>query len=162
MNAKKLLSELCTPASIYLVISLGSIIIALFYGFAISAVAMQVIFVFAWTFLLNFLCRKGMKMVSWLLVLFPYLITLGTWSMLTFKEGLTLYACKGPNSKVASMTYSSYAATNPLCKKAGTAPAPRKISNEQNVDRDDVKGNTNESSGGGIEVASQKPKFGPR
>ena len=43
---------------------------------AILAVFVKLIFIFVWTFLLNLLCSKGYKNLSWFLVLLPYVIVL--------------------------------------------------------------------------------------
>ena len=32
------------------------------------------VYIFVWTYLLNMLCKKGMKKVSWLLLLLPYIL----------------------------------------------------------------------------------------
>lgn len=67
-------SELCTPARIYLIIAVIASIFALFSGVSFSAVFMQMLFVFIWTYILGWLCTKGYSSVSWFLVLLPYLI----------------------------------------------------------------------------------------
>jgi len=63
--------KLCAPAILYLVLS----IIALIFNFqcSISSVLLHVVFIGIWTFILNWICKKGYKEVSWLLVLLPYL-----------------------------------------------------------------------------------------
>jgi hypothetical protein len=67
-------SKLCTPAKIYFAIAVIASIIALFSGVGVIAVAMKLIFAFIWTFLLGWLCDKGYKTISWVLVLLPYII----------------------------------------------------------------------------------------
>ena len=72
------LSDLCTPAQIYFVISIITLILAVIKRFKISTIMMKVITIAVWTWFLNFLCSKGYKSVSWFLVLLPFLfITLG-------------------------------------------------------------------------------------
>ena len=35
---------------------------------------MKILYIIIWTFILDYLCRKGYSKVSWLLVLFPFII----------------------------------------------------------------------------------------
>ena len=67
-------SKLCTPAKIYFAIAVIAAIFALFRGVHLMAIAMKLIFAFIWTFVLGWLCSKGMKTLSWFLVLLPYII----------------------------------------------------------------------------------------
>ena len=63
--------KLCSPAILYLVLA----IIALIFNFqySILSVILHILFIGIWTFVLNWICSKGYKWVSWLLVLIPYL-----------------------------------------------------------------------------------------
>jgi len=63
------LPTLCTPAMVYLVLS----IVAMIVGVKMLTIV-HVVFVLLWTFLLNFLCSKGYKTVSWVLVLLPIVV----------------------------------------------------------------------------------------
>jgi hypothetical protein len=67
-------SKLCTPAKIYFAIAVVASIFALFKGVRVMAVAMKLFFAFIWTFVLGWLCEKGLKTVSWFLVLLPYIL----------------------------------------------------------------------------------------
>jgi membrane-bound ClpP family serine protease len=67
-------SKLCTPAKIYFAIAVVASIFALFKGVGILAVAFKLLFAFIWTFILGWLCSKGLKTLSWFLVLLPYII----------------------------------------------------------------------------------------
>jgi hypothetical protein len=73
MNA---FNKLCLPAKIYLAIAVFAIIIGLFNGLTIMMVVSKLLFALLWTFLLGWLCKKGLSEVSWLLVLLPYIIIL--------------------------------------------------------------------------------------
>lgn len=66
--------KICTPAKIYFAIAVIAAIFALFNGTRIMAIAVNLIFAFIWTFILEWLCKKGYKAVSWFLVLLPYII----------------------------------------------------------------------------------------
>ena len=69
-------NKLCTPAKIYFAIAVIAIIVALFNGAPVIAAFMKLVFAFIWTFILSFLCDKGYKSLSWVLVLLPYIIIL--------------------------------------------------------------------------------------
>lgn len=66
--------SLCTPAKIYFALAVIACIIALYNNMPILAVLMKLGFAFIWTYGLNWLCSKGYKSISWLLVLLPYII----------------------------------------------------------------------------------------
>lgn len=85
------LRKLCTPAFVYLVISLATV-----FAFAIqnlgdpqsycigrfscnvSSVSLlftlKIIYVLFWTWVLNIICKEGYTSVSWFLVLIPYIL----------------------------------------------------------------------------------------
>jgi ABC-type uncharacterized transport system permease subunit len=74
MNSKKTAS-LCLPAVIYLIIAIISIISTVFYGqFELLALILQVVFIGLWTWLLNYICKRGYEGLSWFLLLLPYII----------------------------------------------------------------------------------------
>ena len=83
--------SLCTPAQLYLGLSVLSIIAmgiqncgdASLYKCGLMTVqspvnnvfyfAFKILYVLVWTYLLNVLCGKGYSKLSWLLVLFPFI-----------------------------------------------------------------------------------------
>ena len=69
-------SKLCTPAKIYFAIAVIAAVFSLFNGATLMTEFMKLLFAFAWTFLLGFLCSKGYQAISWFLVLLPYIIML--------------------------------------------------------------------------------------
>ena len=88
---KKDLSNLCSPAFIYLILSVFVFVILVLQNigntdnFCIGNHVCMIpnifiIFVFHalyivfWTFILNILCKSGYKEISWLLVLFPLIL----------------------------------------------------------------------------------------
>ena len=73
---KNQLKKLCTPAKIYLALSIFACILALFNGVPILAVITNLFFVFIWTYILAWLCKVGYEGISWFLVLLPYIILL--------------------------------------------------------------------------------------
>ena len=66
--------ELCTPAKIYFAIAVIASVFSLFNGIGIIAVGLNLMFAFIWTFVLGWLCKKGLTNISWFLVLLPYII----------------------------------------------------------------------------------------
>ena len=73
--------KICTPAMVYLVLSLFSLVLVIFKGMSASSVIIKGLFVLAWTWFLNFLCVKGYKNISWFLVILPFLLMLAMFVM---------------------------------------------------------------------------------
>jgi hypothetical protein len=76
------IKKLCTPALVYFVISIITLFFAILKNFQLSSLIIKLIFVGAWTWFLNFLCNKGYKVISWFLVLLPFLMMLGIFAMI--------------------------------------------------------------------------------
>ena len=87
----KTLKELCTPALIYFIISVLALVMILFQNlgdnnsynvgtFSCSVPNTAIIFIIKliyilfWTYILNLICKDGHSELSWLLVLFPFLL----------------------------------------------------------------------------------------
>jgi len=87
----KSLKELCTPASLYFVISMIGLFIVLMQNLGnsnsyhvgsfscrvpstIALFVIKLIYVLFWTYVLNLICKDGHVGVSWLLVLLPWLL----------------------------------------------------------------------------------------
>lgn len=71
---EKEFSKLCSPAKLYLVITVIGIVMALFNKVSFMMVLVKLIFALLWTFVLNWLCEKGYKTLSWILVLLPFIV----------------------------------------------------------------------------------------
>ena len=67
-------SKLCTPAKVYFAIAVFAGVVALLNRVSIFGVFLELVFAFVWTFVLGWLCDKGYKLLSWFLVLLPYII----------------------------------------------------------------------------------------
>ena len=67
---------LCLPAILFLVLSIFSIIIMIFQQFDVLTISIKILIVAIWTWFLNYLCSKGHEVISWMLVLLPYLLFL--------------------------------------------------------------------------------------
>jgi hypothetical protein len=87
----KLIKKLCTPAYVYLVISVIAIVLMMFqncgnvdmyclgnYECEVPSTALiflsEFIYVAFWTFILDSVCKAGHKQFSWFLVLFPFIL----------------------------------------------------------------------------------------
>ena len=87
----KSLKDLCTPALIYFVISIISLAILLVqnlgntHSYNVGSFSCRVpntalifivklIYVLFWTWILNLICKDGHTGLSWLLVLFPFIL----------------------------------------------------------------------------------------
>lgn len=75
------LSKLCTPAMLYLVFSAITIIYGVMQNFKPISLIIKVVFVGLWTWVLNWLCSKGYSVISWVLVLLPFILMLGMYMM---------------------------------------------------------------------------------
>ena len=85
------LKNLCTPALLYLVISLVAIVVIAFQNFSNEKVyclgvyscnvsnvyiifVLKLVYIIFWTWVLNLICRAGAPIISCLLVIFPILL----------------------------------------------------------------------------------------
>lgn len=85
------LRKLCTPAYIYLVISILSIVIIMLQNTSNSNTycmgnyscqvpnifvifAIKLLYVLFWTWILNLICKAGLPGISWFLLLFPFIL----------------------------------------------------------------------------------------
>ena len=81
------LQEICTPALIYLVFSVTQIVIDTFKGmYNIAFIKLWVALIF--TIPLNFLCNKGLGIVSWIIVFIPFILMTVIVTMILLMFGL--------------------------------------------------------------------------
>lgn len=73
---KDMFKQMCTPAQIYLVISVFAGLLSLLTENAVSSVIVNLLFALVWTYILSWLCKQGYENLSWFLVLLPYIILL--------------------------------------------------------------------------------------
>ena len=66
----------CTPAQLYLVLGAIGIIGAFFNNYSIETLLTNALFLVIWAWVLNWLCSKGFKAISWILVLLPFVFFL--------------------------------------------------------------------------------------
>ena len=89
--------DICTPAHLYLVLSIVAIIIGIFNQFSALAILVKVFFELLWTTLLNYLCSKGLSVVSWIFVILPFVAILS--SLILLMEGHKVQHIVYSNSK---------------------------------------------------------------
>ena len=64
-------SNFCTPSLIYLVLSVIILVMRAFGNFNLFSLLISGFFIILWSWFLNFLCTKGLTLVSWILVILP-------------------------------------------------------------------------------------------
>jgi hypothetical protein len=91
MSFPKSLKELCSPAALYFMISIISLVMVLFQNLGNSnsytvgsfscrvpntmlVFIIKLIYILFWTWVLNLICKDGHTGISWLLVLLPWII----------------------------------------------------------------------------------------
>ena len=67
-------NSLCNPAKLYAVLIAITLLLALFNGVPIMALAIKLIFAIIWTGALNYICGSGFTWFSWVLVLLPFVL----------------------------------------------------------------------------------------
>ena len=85
------ISDLCTPAQVYFIVSVFALLVILFQNIGCSNTyhlgfykkdvpstliifVAKIIYILFWTWILNLICKDNHKGVAWLLVLFPFLL----------------------------------------------------------------------------------------
>ena len=71
-------SRFCTPAQLYLILAGISLLTAFFNDFKVITLVVNGLFVLIWGWILNWLCSKGLKAISWILVLLPFILFIFT------------------------------------------------------------------------------------
>jgi len=87
----KTLKELCKPALVYFIISIVAVIFVLFQNLGdnnsynvgtfscrvpntAAIFIIKLIYILFWTYVLNLICKDGHSGLSWLLILFPFIL----------------------------------------------------------------------------------------
>jgi hypothetical protein len=65
--------SLCAPSILFLVLGIIVIIMFLFHKVHVVTLLIQIVFIAFWTFILNFLCQNDFTVVSWILLLLPFI-----------------------------------------------------------------------------------------
>ena len=85
--------DLCPPAFIYLIFSLIQICIDSFNGL-IKIAFIKIFVMILVTFLLNTLCGAGFSIISWIIVLIPFLYMIVSVSILLYVFGINISKSK--------------------------------------------------------------------
>ncbi len=81
------LQEICAPALIYLVFSMTQVVIDTVKGtYNVAFIKLWVTLIF--TILLNFLCNKGLGVISWIIVFIPFILMTVIVTLILFMFGL--------------------------------------------------------------------------
>ena len=67
-------SKYCTPAQLYLVLGAIGIIMGFFKNYGVETLLTKSLLLVLWAWVLNWLCSKGFKSISWILVLLPFIL----------------------------------------------------------------------------------------
>ena len=118
----------CTPAQLYLVLGMIGIIGAFFNNYSIETLLTNALFLVVWTWVLNWLCSKGFKAISWILVLLPFIMALFTYffikDVLVVREGATIDELYAQSEATARAVEAEIAAAQAINKaKADAAVA---------------------------------------
>ena len=81
------LKQICAPALIYLIFSITQVSIDTIQG-AYNTALIKIWVAFVFTILLNYLCKSGLTIISWLIVFIPFILMTVIVSMLLFMFGL--------------------------------------------------------------------------
>lgn len=71
-----MLDKICTPAVVYLFLSILSILFAIYNNVGMLSILVKWIFTMLWTWVLNYICSSGYPTVAWVLVLLPFILLL--------------------------------------------------------------------------------------
>jgi predicted membrane protein len=103
------MEQLCAPAIIYLIFSIVQILIDTFKGLYNTAL-MKVIVMIMVTFLLQILCKRGLNVISWIIVFIPFILMTVIVSLLLYFFGLNSstgkinYTCKDKEKVINTNT----------------------------------------------------------
>ena len=93
------LKRICAPALIYLVFSITQIVIDTIKGmYNVAFIKIWVALIF--TILLNFLCNRGLGIISWLIVFIPFILMTIIVTLLLVMFGLDPITGRRPREKV--------------------------------------------------------------
>ena len=67
-------SKYCTPAQLYLILGAIGILMGFLKNYGIWTLLTEALFLVIWAWVLNWLCSKGFKAISWILVLLPFIM----------------------------------------------------------------------------------------
>ncbi len=97
-------SKYCTPAQLYLVLGAIGLIGGFFKNYGMETLLTKALFLVIWAWVLNWLCSKGFKAVSWILVLLPFILVLFMFffikDIVLVKEGVDNYDANATQGRI--------------------------------------------------------------
>jgi competence protein ComGC len=97
-------SKYCTPAQLYLVLGVIGLIGCFFKNYGMETLLTKALFLVIWAWVLNWLCSKGFKAVSWILVLLPFILVLFMFffikDIVLVKEGVDNYDANATQGRI--------------------------------------------------------------
>ncbi len=97
-------SKYCTPAQLYLVLGAIGLIGGFFKNYGMETLLTKALFLVIWAWVLNWLCSKGFKAVSWILVLLPFILVLFMFffikDIVLVKEGVHNYDANATQGRI--------------------------------------------------------------
>lgn len=75
------MSSLCSPALLYLIISIFAIIMMIINKMQPMSIVVKALFVVIWSWFLNYLCSQNHEGISWFLVILPMVLMLVIFSL---------------------------------------------------------------------------------
>ena len=107
MKVPSKIKNLCTPAMVYLIISIIALIPVMIQNISnrrkycvgnyqckvpstINLFIAKGLYIIVWTFLLDYLCRKGYKQISWVIVLLPFVLMFVLMASMMLSKGVSI------------------------------------------------------------------------
>jgi hypothetical protein len=75
-NATKMITDLCLPAKINLVLSFLNILWNIYSGYKVFSIFVSLLFIAFWTWVLTLLCNSGYDTLAMILVIGPFILSL--------------------------------------------------------------------------------------
>lgn len=92
MNLSATFKSLCLPSKVYLVLAFIGIIVSVLFPtiskFSLLFQLIHLVYIIFWTWILNLICKAGYKVISWILVLAPFVLV---FLLFTFLLGEAIY-----------------------------------------------------------------------
>jgi flagellar biosynthesis GTPase FlhF len=133
-------SKYCTPAQLYLILGAIGIIAGFLKNYGTETLLTQALFLVIWAWVLNWLCSKGFKAISWIIVLLPFVFFLFMYFLIkdvvVVKEGLIDCSSASTLAKFGYNTGACFAAANSEKAQIAAAAAAAKRAAEEAAKRD--------------------------
>jgi signal transduction histidine kinase len=133
-------SKYCTPAQLYLILGAIGIIAGFLKNYGTETLLTQALFLVIWAWVLNWLCSKGFKAISWIIVLLPFVFFLFMYFLIkdvvVVKEGLIDCSSASTLAKFGYNTGACFAAANSEKAQIAAVAAAAKRAAEEAAKRD--------------------------